>query len=65
MIIAIPLQLALVAFLLNEKLQKYYYEIVIICSVLSICSISIGVYNYIKKRGKIKILKDELIEIRE
>lgn len=65
LIIAIPLQLALVAFLLNEKLQKYYYAIVIICSVLSVCSISIGVYNYIKKREKIKIFKDELIEIRE
>ncbi|MDD2687923.1 MAG: hypothetical protein WC142_08820 [Bacteroidales bacterium] len=63
--IVIPLQLAVIFILLNDKLQVFFSLMIIVLFVLFAGSIAMGICLYHKKKKELRILKDELKEIKE
>ncbi len=63
--IIVPLQLAIALILIKDKLQTFFLLMIIIFFALLVCSIIMGMYLYRKKRKELRILKDELREIKE
>jgi hypothetical protein len=62
---AIPLQLVILFILLKDKVQAFFSLRIIIFFLLFVSSIIMGICSYYKKRKELKILKDELKEIKE
>jgi len=62
---AIPLQLVILFILLKDKVQAFFSLRIIIFFLLFFSSIIMGICSYYKKRKELKILKDELKEIKE